>query len=361
MIMTNNRKDATDIRNETEKDPRWSAVMRKDKSADGSFFYGVKTTGVFCRPSCAARPAKAENISFYDDIAAAVEAGYRACKRCKPDQQSSDQRLADLIIDSCRFIDQCDEAPTLGQLADRIKLSPYHFHRLFKARTGLTPKAYINARRAGRLREQLNENVSVTEAIFNAGYNSNSRFYEKSEQLLGMTASKYKSGGKDMEIRFAVGESALGAVLVAQSQKGICAIFLGDDADTLVRNLQDRFPLATFLGADEQFEKLVASVVGFVQAPATGLDLPLDIRGTAFQQRVWQALQTIPTGKTMTYGEIAKIIGAPGAVRAVGTACGANPLAVVIPCHRVVKTNGDLSGYRWGVERKRALLDSERH
>ncbi|MBU6450366.1 MAG: bifunctional DNA-binding transcriptional regulator/O6-methylguanine-DNA methyltransferase Ada [Cyanobacteria bacterium REEB67] len=358
--MTREHKESTGAAATTEEDPRWLAVLRKDKAADGSFFYGVRTTGVFCRPSCAARPAKPENVSFHTSIAAAEQAGFRPCKRCKPDQQSSEQRLADLIIDSCRFIEQCDSAPALATLADRAGLSPYHFHRLFKARTGLTPKAYGAAQIANRMRAQLDENISVTEAIFNAGYNSSSRFYEKSDRLLGMTASKYKSGGDDMEIRFAVGESTLGAVLVAQSQKGICAIFLGDDAQALVRSLQDRFPRATFIGGDDRFEKLVALVVGFVQAPAAGLDLPLDIRGTAFQQRVWQALQAIPTGKTMTYGEIAKMIGAPGAVRAVGTACGANPLAVVIPCHRVVKTSGDLSGYRWGVERKRALLDSER-
>jgi AraC family transcriptional regulator of adaptative response/methylated-DNA-[protein]-cysteine methyltransferase len=238
-------------------------------------------------------------------------------------------------------------------------LSPSHFHRLFKAVTGLTPKAYTAAQRAQRVRSTLSTSSTVTEALYDAGYNSNGRFYATAHEVLGMTPSNYRAGGTRTAIRFAVGECSLGAILVAQSERGICAILLGDDADALTRDLQDRFPQATLIGGDTAFEQLVAQVVGFVEAPAVGLDLPLDIRGTAFQQRVWQALRTIPAGATASYTDIATRIGAPQAVRAVAQACAANPLAVAIPCHRVVRHDGALSGYRWGIERKRTLLARE--
>ena len=249
--------------------------------------------------------------------------------------------------------------PPLEELANHAALSPYHFHRLFKSITGLTPKGYAAAHRAARVRYSLRGNHTVTEAIYGAGYNSSARFYEQSDQLLGMTPTKFRAGGADMEIRFAIGECSLGAILVAMTERGICAILLGDDPDALARDLQDRFPQANLIGDDREFEQLVSRVVGFVDAPARGLDLPLDIRGTAFQQRVWQALREIPAGSTATYTEIAQRIGLPKAVRAVARACAANALAVAIPCHRVVRTDGSLSGYRWGVERKRALLEKE--
>ncbi|MEJ7708633.1 MAG: methylated-DNA--[protein]-cysteine S-methyltransferase [Pyrinomonadaceae bacterium] len=238
-----------------------------------------------------------------------------------------------------------------------MALSASHFHRIFKAITGLTPKEYVAANRAKRVRSTLNQSSTVTQAIYDAGYNSNSRFYETSNKVLGMTPSSYRQGGADTEIRFAVGECSLGSILVAKSELGVCANLLGDDADELARDLQDRFPRANLIGGDAGFERLVAKVVGFVESPALGLDLPLDVRGTAFQQRVWQALQKIPKGATASYAEIANLIGSPKSVRAVAQACGANSLAVVIPCHRVVRYDGALSGYRWGVERKRALLE----
>ena len=343
----------------TELDPRWAAVVARDAQADGVFYYSVKTTGVYCRPSCAARLARPENVAFHLTREAAERAGFRPCKRCKPDQEPLAERQAGMIAAACRFIEESDEAPSLERLARQVGLSAHHFHRVFKAATGLTPKAYAAAHRGQRVRAALAHCGTVTEAIYDAGYNSNGRFYETSNQVLGMTPSDYRAGGAQTDIRFAVGECSLGSILVARSERGICAILLGDDAGVLVRDLQDRFPRANLIGGDAEFERLVAQVIGFVEAPAAGLSLPLDVRGTAFQQRVWQALRKIPAGATASYTDIAKAIGAPGSVRAVAQACGANALAVAIPCHRVVRHDGGLSGYKWGIERKRALLERE--
>ncbi|CAM0998753.1 bifunctional DNA-binding transcriptional regulator/O6-methylguanine-DNA methyltransferase Ada [Rhodanobacter sp. Root179] len=343
----------------TLSDPRWAALQARDAGADGSFFYSVRTTGVYCRPSCAARPARPENVAFHDSAAAAERAGFRPCKRCKPDQLSLQEQHAAMVTATCRLIENAETTPTLEQLAKPTGLSPFHFHRIFKAIAGVTPKQYAAAHRASRVRSELGRGSSVTEAIFDAGYNASSRFYESSNQLLGMTPSSYRAGGVDHDIRFAIGECSLGAILVAQSERGVCAILFGDDPDALARDLQDRFPKANLIGGDRAFEQLVATVVGFVEAPALGLDLPLDVRGTAFQQRVWRALRDIPAGATVSYSEIAQRIGSPRAVRAVAGACAANMLAVAIPCHRVVRNDGGLSGYRWGVERKRALLARE--
>lgn len=343
----------------TENDPRWAAVIARDRGADGKFYYSVKTTGVYCRPSCPSRLARPENIRFHATCAAAEEAGFRPCKRCKPDQGPLVQQHARKVAEICRIIESAEEAPGLNELASKAGLSTFHLHRIFKAVTGLTPKAYAAAHRAKRLRSQLGRSNTVTEAVFDAGFNSTGRFYETSDHVLGMTPTTYRTGGANAEIRFAIGECSLGAILVAKSERGICAILLGDDPDALVRDLQDKFPRANFIGGDEGFEQLVARVVGFIEAPGLGLDLPLDVRGTAFQQRVWQALREIPTGSTVSYTEIANRIGAPRSVRAVAQACAANALAVAIPCHRVVRNDGALSGYRWGVERKRALLERE--
>jgi len=340
-------------------DPRWVAVHTRDARADGSFFYSVKTTGVYCRPSCGARQARPENVAFHATAADAERAGFRPCKRCKPDQPSLAQQHAAMVTAACRAIEQAEVAPTLEQLAAPTGLSPFHFHRVFKAVAGVTPKQYAAAHRDRRVRKELERGASVTSAIFDAGYNTSSRFYETAEQVLGMKPSSYRAGGTDSEIRFAIGECSLGSILVAQSERGVCAILLGDDPDALARDLQDRFPNAVLVGGDRHYEQLVAQVVGFVEAPALGLDLPLDVRGTAFQQRVWRALRDIPAGTTASYSEIARRIGSPSAVRAVAGACAANMLAVAIPCHRVVRNDGELSGYRWGVPRKRALLERE--
>ena len=340
-------------------DDRYAAVSRRDSAFDGQFFYGVQTTGVYCRPSCAARLALRRNVSFHSSCEAAERAGFRACKRCRPNEPSQSDRHAEIVRRACRLIDQAEEIPPLGEIARGIGVSPFHFHRIFKQMTGVTPKGYANARRAARLQDGLGSSATVTNAIYNAGFNAPSRFYESATGRLGMTPGAYRKGGVDASIRFAVAQCSLGAILVATTEKGVCAISFGDDPDSLVRDLQDRFPKAELLGGDAEFEKLVARVIGFVEAPGQPLDLPLDIRGTVFQQRVWEALRAIPTGTTASYSRIAAEIGAPAAVRAVAQACAGNTLAVVIPCHRVVRSDGALSGYRWGVERKRALLDLE--
>jgi AraC family transcriptional regulator, regulatory protein of adaptative response / methylated-DNA-[protein]-cysteine methyltransferase len=344
----------------TERDSRWVAVVARDPAFDGKFVYAVKTTGVYWRPSCPSRLAKAKNVDFYPTCEDAENAGFRACQRCRPNDVSPVDQHAAIVAEACRRIEGSETLPTLATLAAALGMSPYYFHRLFKSVTGLSPKAYGAAHRARRVREQLSEGKNtVTEVIYGAGFNSNSRFYETSNEMLGMTPSAFRSGGPDADIRFAVGECSLGSILVACSNKGVCAILLGDDPAALARDLQDHFPKANLIGGDADFESLVAKVVGFVDAPALGLDLPLDIRGTAFQQRVWQALRQIPVGETVSYAEIARRVGEPRSVRAVAQACGANNIAVAIPCHRVVKNDGALSGYRWGIERKRALLEKE--
>lgn len=342
-----------------EQDPRWAAVLARDSAADEQFVYAVRTTGIYCRPSSVSRLPRPENVVFFDTAAQAEAAGYRPSKRAAADQTHLAGQHAILVERACRQIVDALQPPSLNQLAEQSGMSPWHFHRVFKAVTGLTPKAWANAHRAERVRNRLIDTHSITEAMYDAGFNSNSRFYESSAKLLGMKPSDYRKGGANADIRFAVGECFLGSILVAQSERGVCAILLGDDPDQLVKDLQDQFHNAALIGGDSQFERLIAQVVGFIEAPGLGLDLPLDLQGTAFQQRVWQALARIPPGTTASYAEIAQRIGAPKSFRAVAQACGANSLAVAIPCHRVVRSDGGLSGYRWGAERKRQLLDRE--
>lgn len=343
----------------TEIDPRWTQVLARDAAVDGQFVYGVTTTGVYCRPSCPSRAAKPQNVRFFAANSEAEAAGFRACRRCRPAGESSAQETAAKIAAAARLIDEAETPPVLEDLAQAVGLSPFHFHRVFKAATGLTPRQYADAKRGAKVRHALSALPTVTQAIYEAGYNTSSRFYEQSDALLGMTPTAYKDGGACAEIRFAIGQSSLGAILVASSNKGVCAILIGDDPQELAEDLQRRFGKARLVGDDPDFAALVALVVGFVEAPRLGLDLPLDVRGTAFQQRVWQALRAIPAGSTASYAQVAAAIGAPSAVRAVAGACAANPLAVAIPCHRVLRNDGALSGYRWGVERKRALLAAE--
>lgn len=340
-------------------DAKWAATLRRDPAADGQFVYSVRTTGVYCRPSCGARQPRRENVQFYSSCGEAERAGFRPCKRCRPNEAAYHRRHAVAVAAACRLIETAEELPGLDALAQAAGMSPFHFHRIFKQVTGLTPKAYVAAHRAQRLREELPRSSTVTEAIYDAGFNSNSRFYAAAEQMLGMTPKEFRAGAPGATIRFAVGECTLGAILVAASERGICAILLGDDPEDLLRDLQDRFPKAALIGGDKAFEDWMAKVVGFVEAPQLGLDLPLDVQGTAFQQRVWQALSEIPAGTTLSYADVAKKIGAPKAVRAVAQACAANKIAVAIPCHRVVRNDGSLSGYRWGIARKRALLQRE--
>ena len=295
-------------------DECYAAVQRRDGSQDGAFFYAVQTTGVYCRPSCAARLARRENVSFHPTCAAAERAGFRACKRCRPNEASQDERQAETVRRACRLLDAAGDAPALAEVARRVGVSPFHFHRMFIPVPGVTPNPSAAARGAARLQDGLGTAGSVTHAIYGAGFNAPSRFYEDAPGRLGMTPGAYRNGGTGATIRFAVGQCSLGAILVAATEKGLCAIAFGDDPDTLVRGLQDRFPKADLLGGDPAFEATVARVVGLVEAPGQGCDLPLDIRGTAFQQRVWQALRALPAGATATYRDIAAAVGAPPAV-----------------------------------------------
>ena len=339
-------------------DPRWHAVQARDATADDAFFYAVETTGVFCRPSCASRPARPANVSFHRTRESAEAAGFRPCKRCRPDLPTAEQRARSKVAALCHFIETHAGEPTLDELAAQAELSASRTQRLFKSVMGVTPKAYAAALRGRRVRAALADGRPVTEAIYEAGYSSSGRFYAQAQSVLGMTPSQFRDRGADTVIRFAVGQCSLGAVLVAATDRGVCAIELGDDPDALVESLQQRFANAELVGGDVGFEGLVARVIGLVEQPGPHA-LPLDLQGTAFQLEVWAALSRIGAGSTTTYAELAAAIGRPSATRAVAQACGANPVAVAIPCHRVVRTDGSASGYRWGVERKRELLARE--
>ncbi len=346
-------------------DPRWVAVISRDMTKGDSFVYAVTTTGIYCLPGCPSRLPKAENVIFFATREAAANAGFRACKRCSPDSSSLKTQRQNLVEELCRFIQDAEQTPSLAELSARAELSPYYLHRLFKQITGVTPNAYARMNRIKRVRAGLipgtnnKENISAT--AYAAGYQSNSRFYAEATQSLGMEPKKYRAGGMNTQIYFALGECSLGSILVAQSERGICAISLGDDPDVLLEELQTQFPHATLIGDDTHYEVLVAQVIGIIEQPHTPFDLPLDIRGTLFQQKVWNALQKISPGQTLSYSQLAELIGSPGASRAVASACAANVLAVAIPCHRIVRSNGELSGYRWGVARKQALLKREQN
>ena len=340
-------------------DARWAAVVARDPASDGAFYVCVATTGIYCRNTCSARLPHRANISFVETCGEAQAAGFRACKRCKPGEPSLIARHSATIAAAAREIEAAFEEPSLSQLAGRAGLSPHHFQRVFKCITGLTPKAYALAHRAQRIRKALPASASVTSAIFDAGFNSSGRFYATALDALGMRPAAFRSPGTGAHISYALGQCFLGVILVAASAKGICAILLGDDPQALVHDLAARFPKAAISPADASFNAQIAQVIAFVEAPSAGLDLPLDICGTLFQHKVWQALRAIPSGQTLSYAQLAERIGQPKAVRAVAGACAANTLAVAIPCHRIVKSDGAVSGYRWGVERKKALIERE--
>lgn len=343
-----------------ENDPRWQAVCDRDSAFDGRFFFAVRSSGVYCRPSCPARRPSPANVVFYASGHEAEAAGFRACLKCHPARPEQWTLKSDIVTEICRTLETSETIPNLDDIARKAGFSSHHFHRLFKAATGLTPRQYAIEHRAKRVRDCLANGGSITAAIHGNGFSSSSRFYEGADKMLGMTPGQYKSGGTGMNISYAIGDSSLGKILVAATERGICAIFLDNDADPMVADLRQRFPKASIGPAGEDFAETVAKVAAFAENPKNGIDLPLDLRGTAFQLRVWNALRDIPPGKTTTYGEIAKQIGAPDAVRAVGTACGANHVSLVVPCHRVIGKDGKLTGYRWGVERKKKLLDRER-
>jgi AraC family transcriptional regulator of adaptative response/methylated-DNA-[protein]-cysteine methyltransferase len=341
-------------------DARWQAVLARDAAADGAFFTCVHTTGIYCRPTCPARKPLRENVHFVQTVQEARREGYRACKRCKPDDVANlGERQTATIAAICERIETSEDPLSLDDLASLAGMSRFHFHRVFKQVTGVTPKAYEMAHRANRVREGLTTTSTVTRAIHDAGFASNGRFYAATNNMLGMTPGAFRRGAPGTTIRLAFGESSLGLVLVAATDTGICSIMMGDDRDALKTELRRRFPNGSFVEDDADFESSVAEVVRCIEEPRHGINLPLDIRGTAFQQRVWQALREIPRGMTMSYGEVASRIGAPGSARAVAAACAQNRIAIAIPCHRVVGKDGSLTGYRWGTERKREILERE--
>lgn len=340
-------------------DARWAAFVARDVAADGAFVVCVKTTGVYCRPGCPARTPRRENVVFHLNCEAAERAGFRECKRCRPKSASHAARQVELIADACRVIERAEGVPSLSVLAKSAGLSESRFHRVFKRVTGVTPRGYATALRAERAGRSLRSSRTVTEAIYASGFGSSGRFYEQAPERLGMTPTQLRAGGRGLTIRYATGTCWLGLVLVAASERGICAIMFGDQADPLVHDLRGRFPQAELIAGDRDFQQTVRAVAEYVRRPAAGFDLPLDIIGTAFQQQVWELLRKIPAGSTTTYTEIARRLGRPSAVRAVASACAANPISVAIPCHRVVRADGSLAGYYWGLERKQKLLERE--
>lgn len=339
---------------------RWQAVLARNAQADGQFVFAVLTTGIFCRPSCTARQALRQNVRFYPDAQSAQDAGFRPCKRCQPDKTHPQQQRLDKVTKACRLLEQ-DTPITLEQLAAEVALSPYHFHRLFKSVTGMTPKAWQLAFRARRLRNTLAVSETVTDAVLAAGFPDSSSYYRQADASLGMTAQQFRRGGDAAGVWYTFSDCALGRCLVAESERGICAILLDDSDEQLLAQLQAIFPRAQRAQANAAFSSRVAQVIKRLDNADAPFTLPLDLRGTAFQLQVWQALREIPTGETVSYRKLAQKLGKPNAVRAVASACGANKLAIVIPCHRVVRSDGALSGYRWGMARKAQLLQRERN
>ncbi len=334
-------------------DACWAAFLCRDRALDGQFIGAVLTTGIYCKPSCAARHPKRENMSFFPDPASARAAGFRACLRCRPDEIGRDRLAVDAAV---ALIAAAETPPSLDEIAAHVGYAPHHFHRLFKRAIGVTPAAYARKLRADRLALALQSDISVTEAIYQAGYNAPSRAYADADRHLGMTPSAWRDAGKGASIRYMIAPTSLGLMLIAATEKGLCRISF-DEGEA---ELRSRFPKAEILPADPAFAALAVQVVALINDPARLVDLPVDVRGTAFQQAVWSALRAIPPGETRSYGEVAAAIGRPGAVRATGTACGDNPLPVLVPCHRVLRGDGSLGGYAYGLDRKRALLAKER-
>ena len=338
---------------------RWQAVLERDPSADTEFVYGVVTTGVYCRPQCASRKPKRDNVRFFDTWQLAEEAGFRPCKRCAPQAASLPNPGVDAVVRACALIEQSERAPSLEQLASEVGLSAAHFQRLFKKTVGVTPKQYAMEKRLERVRGNLRQDANVTAAVYDAGYESGSRFYESATRSLGMKPSEYRKGGAGKTVSYAIVQSYLGLTLIAATELGVCRIDFGENPEILESRLKVAFPKAKLQNNDPAFEARITQTLMCLESPQRAAELPLDIRGTAFQRQVWAALQSIPPGSKRTYAEIAGQIGKPKAVRAVAGACAANTIAVIVPCHRVVRSDGGLGGYRWGIERKQTLLEHE--
>jgi len=341
------------------KERRWQAVVDRDGSLDGSFVFGVSSTGIFCRPSCPAKRPRRENVSFFDHVLQAEQAGYRACLRCRPKAADGNPQSA-LVRAICRYIEQhIEDRLTLSLLAKEFRRSPFHLQRTFKSVLGVSPKAYIDACRLRQVKQNLQAGHSVTSALYAAGYGSSSRLYERTATQLGMTPEKYRRGAVAAVVRYTIASSPLGRMLIAATDKGICAIQFADSDQALQQGLMREFPFATRRRDDQAMEEWRENLARLIQGQDVNPSLPLDIRATAFQRRVWEALQRIPRGETRSYSAVAKKIGMPRATRAVARACATNPVAVAIPCHRVIREDGDLAGYRWGIERKEKLLAME--
>ena len=338
---------------------RWTALEKRDREADGFFYYGVTSTSIVCRPGCSSRLPLRSNVVFFNTCQDALNQGFRPCKRCKPEKNNVAAARADLVIQACRHIEQAENPPTLMDLAERAGLSSSHFHRLFKKIVGVTPKQYTITHQVERFRNNILSGHSVTEAIYQSGFSSSSRAYEKSNSRLGMKPGDLKKGGAAIAIKYGISRCFLGWVIVAASNRGICCIEFGDSPDEVIQLMHQRFPKARLINADEGFNSLINEIVGFIKQPNKDFQIPLDIQGTVFQQKVWAILREIKPGRTKSYSDIAKQLGNPQAVRAVARACAANKLAVVIPCHRVIAKDGRISGYRWGVDRKKLLLENE--
>ena len=340
-------------------DERWDALVAKSAAAEGIFFYGVRTTSIYCRPGCSSRLPTRKNVRFFESWAAAEAAGFRACKRCQPQTTLPQQQQAEMIAHICHQIESSEKSVSLQELATAAGFSPFHFQRLFKSIVGISPKQYELAQRTKRVRHELAQASSITDAVYNAGFGASSSFYNEATEILGMQPMSYQKGGNGVAIRYTVQPCDLGWVTVAATDRGICAIQFGDDQGTAIAQLQERFPNAQLQTNDPEFDRWVEAIIAYVGAPQANLNLPLDIQGTVFQQKVWQALRAIPLGQTASYSEVAQRLGNPKAVRAVARACATNDIAVAIPCHRVVGSNGSLTGYRWGIDRKQNLLVKE--
>jgi AraC family transcriptional regulator, regulatory protein of adaptative response / methylated-DNA-[protein]-cysteine methyltransferase len=343
-------------------DKFWLAIETRDTNFDGLFYYGVRTTGVFCRPACSSRQPARANVSFYALPEAAMAAGFRACLRCRPDESTLRDPQAELVQSVCRLIARSvEERPNLSAIGEQFRLSQSHLQRLFKKLMGITPREYAEALRTDRFKGHIKGGRSVTDALYEAGYGSSSRLYEKASAQLGMTPATYRKGGQGMNVRYTIAESPLGLLLVAATDRGICSVQLGDTSEELACGLREEFPQAEVRQDETDLSTQVRTLLDYLEGVRPHPDLPLDVQGTAFQKRVWEELRRIPAGQTASYGEIAERIGQPTAVRAVARACANNPVALVTPCHRVVRQDGEISGYRWGVRRKRKLLERERN